>query len=134
VSIDRETGEFLDQEPRMRSTEMTPAELRAAHHAAETLTSEKFRPYMYLSGRLLPVLVARFRDDLAEALGMELRPPPRRTPVRAAKDLTSGELEALSGAVLALVTRFAILMDDPALPGLLREFRDKLMIEKATAS
>jgi hypothetical protein len=65
---------------------------------------------------------------------MELRPPPRRTPVRAAKDLTSGELEALSGAVLALVTRFAILMDDPALPGLLREFRDKLMIEKATAS
>ncbi|MCW2935659.1 MAG: hypothetical protein JWM19_6621 [Actinomycetia bacterium] len=117
----------------MRSTEMTPDELREAHHAAETLTCEKFRPYRYLSGRLLPVLVARFRDDLAEALGMELRPPPRRTPVRAAKvdDLTSGELEALSSAVLALVTRFAILMDDPALPGLLREFRDKLMIEKA---
>jgi hypothetical protein len=80
------------------------------------------------------MLLVRFCDDLAEALGMELPALPQRSrPVRAAKldDLTSSELDVFSGAVLALVTRFTGLMDDPALPKLLADFRDALVTEKA---
>lgn len=111
--------------------DMTKDALREAHNAADTLASDRYRPY--LPGRLLPLLVARFRDDVAEALGMVLPPLPQRPPVRAVKlqDLTSTELDTLSGAVLTLVTRFAACMDDPELPGLLRDFRDALIIEKA---
>jgi hypothetical protein len=112
--------------------EMTSDELREAHSAADTLTREKFRSY--LPGRMLPMLVGKFRDDMAEALGMELPPLPQRSrPARVAKldDLTSAELDTLSDAVLVLMTRFTTLMDDPLLPELLREFRDALVIEKA---
>jgi hypothetical protein len=107
-------------------------ELREAHDAADTLVSEKFRSY--LPTLMLPMLLGRFRDDMAEALGLPLPELPQRSgSVRAARldDLTSGELDALSGAVLALVTRFTALMDDPVLPKLLRDFRDALVIEKA---
>jgi hypothetical protein len=113
-------------------TEVRPEELREAHDAADTLISERFRSY--LPGRMLPMLLGKFRDDVAESLGMELPPLPRRSgPVKAVKldDLTSSELGTLSGAVLVLVTRFTALMDDPLLPELLREFRDALVIEQA---
>ena len=116
----------------MHSTEMTTDELREAHDAAGTLISEKFRGY--LPGRMLPMLLGRFRDDMAEALGLELPPLPRRSgPGRAGKldDLTSAELDALSGAVLTLVMRSTALMDDPLLPELLRQLQDGLMVEKA---
>jgi hypothetical protein len=111
--------------------EMTPGQLQDAHDAADTLASEKSRPY--LPGRLLPLLVARFRDDVAEALGMALPPLPQRPPGRVAKpsEMTNGELDTLCGAVLTLVVRFTACMDDPALPRLLRDFRDALIIEKA---
>lgn len=113
-------------------TEVRPEELREAHDAADTLISERFRSY--LTGRMLPMLLGKFRDDLAESLGMDLPPLPRRPgPVRAAKldDLTSSELSTLSGSVLVLLTRFTTLMDDPLLPELLREFRDALVIQQA---
>lgn len=113
-------------------TEVRPEELREAHDAAETLISERFRSY--LPGRMLPMLLGKFHDDVAESLGMELPPLPRRSgPVKVVKldDLTSSELGTLSGAVLILVTRFTTLMDDPLLPKLLREFRDALFIEQA---
>ena len=113
-------------------TEVRPEELRQAHAAADTLISERFRSY--LPGRMLPMLLGKFRDDVAESLSMQLPPLPRRSgPVKAVKldDLTSSELGTLSGAVLVLVTRFTTLMDDPLLPELLREFRDALVIEQA---
>jgi hypothetical protein len=112
-------------------TEVRPDDLREAHEAAGVVASERYRPY--LPGRLLPVLVARFRDDVAEALGMELPPLPQRAPVRAAKlgELTSAEFDTLSGAVDALVTRFTVCMDDPALPQMLASFREELAAEKA---
>jgi hypothetical protein len=105
--------------------------LREAHDAAGTLVSDRYRSY--LPGRLLPLLVERFRDEMAEALSMRLPPLPQRPPVRPVKlaDLTSSELHELSGAVLTLVTRFSACMDDPELPRLLRDFRDALVIEKA---
>ena len=60
----------------MRSlTKMTDDELKEAHHAADVLISEKFRSY--LPGRMLPMLLGRFRDDIAEAMGMEVPPLPR---------------------------------------------------------
>jgi hypothetical protein len=109
----------------------TDSDLRDAHDAADVVASQMFRPY--LPGRLLPVLVARFRDDTAEALHMELPPLPRRPPVRAAKldELTSGEFAALWGAVDALVERFIACMDDPELPRLLAGFREELAAERA---
>jgi hypothetical protein len=110
---------------------MTDDELREAHRAADTLTTDKYRAY--LPGRLLPLLIARFRDDVAEALGMQLPSLPQRSAVRAVKldDLTSAELDTLTGSVVVLVTRFAACMDDPALAPALRDFRDALVIEKA---
>jgi hypothetical protein len=115
----------------MRAAEMTPDQLTEAHEAAEVLTSEKFRPY--LSSRVLPPLVTRFRDDAARALGMALPPLPQRHPVSAMKleALTSTELDALTGAVVTLATRFTALMDDPVLPERLRDLRDLLTTEKA---
>ena len=109
----------------------TDSDLRDAHEAADVVASETFRPY--LPGRLLPVLVARFRDDAAEALGLELPPLPRRPPVRAARldELTSGEFAALRGAVDALVERFTACMDDPELPRLLVSLREDLVAERA---
>lgn len=115
----------------MRVTaEARPEELRQAHEA-DTLISERFRSY--LPGRMLPMLLGKFRDDVAESLGLELPPLPRRSgPVKAVMldQLTSSELGTLSGAVLILVTRFTALMDDPLLPELLREFQDALVTEK----
>ena len=117
----------------MRATaEVRPEDLREAHDVADTLISERFRSY--LTGRMLPMLLGKFRDDVAESLGMELPPLPQRPgPVKVVKldDLTSSELGTLSGAVLVLVTRFTTLMNDPLLPELLREFRDALVIEQA---
>jgi hypothetical protein len=113
-------------------TEMTTDELREAHDAADTLVSERLRSY--LPGRMLPMLLGKFRDDLAEALGVPLPELPNRSgSVKVVKldDLTSSELDMLSGAVLVLVTRFTTLMDDPLLPKLLRDLRDALVIEKA---
>lgn len=59
--------------------------------------------------------------------------PHRAGQVRAVTldDLTTAELTDVSGAVLALVTRHADTMGDPALPELLRDFRDALVIENA---
>jgi hypothetical protein len=109
---------------------MAPGELEDARHAAETLISEKFRSY--LPGRMLPMLLGRFRDDIVESLELPALPQ-RSGPVRAAKldELTSTEFDTLSGAVVILVTRFISLMSDPLLPELLRELRDALVIEKA---
>ncbi len=113
-------------------TEVGPDELREAHHAADMLISETFRSY--LPGRMLPMLLGKFRDDVAKFLAMELPPLPQRSGrVKVVKldDLTSSELGMLSDAVLVLTTRFTALMDDPLLPKLLREFRDALVIDKA---
>jgi hypothetical protein len=118
--------------PRMRiPAKITASDLREAHQAADTLASEQYRPY--LPGRLLPLLVARFRDEVAEALGMELPPLPKRPPVRPAKlsELTSREFGIVLGAVGTLVERFTPCMDDPELPRLLRDLRDALLVEKA---
>jgi hypothetical protein len=112
------------------SGEVTTDELRQAHQAADTLASEWYRPY--LPGRLLPLLIARFRDDTAEVLGMPLPPLPQRSPTRAAKlsELTSGELAVLWEAVDTLVERFIPCMDDPEVPRLLAAFREELVAER----
>lgn len=113
-------------------SELTKDQLTEARDSADKLISEKYRSY--LPGRLLPLLLSRYRDDLAEALGMPLPELPHRAgSVRAVKldELTTGELSDLSGTVLTLVTRYADTMDDPALPDLLRDFRDALVIEEA---
>jgi hypothetical protein len=110
---------------------LTDSDLADAHDAADLVASEKYRPY--LPGRMLAMLVARFRHDAAEALGVEL-PPLRRRPAASARrldELTSAELGALSDAVDALVDRFTPCMDDPALPQLLGSLREELIAERA---
>jgi hypothetical protein len=109
--------------------EISPDELREAHDAADTLVSEKFRGY--LPGRMLPMLLSKFRDDARDALGMELPP---RLPVRARHQkleaLTDPELEAITGHVAILLDKFASFMDDPALPEALGDFRADLTTER----
>jgi signal transduction histidine kinase len=121
------------QETTMHAAKTAADDLRDAYAAADVLVSEAFRKYLFTSGRLLPVLVARFRDDMAEALGMELPEIPRRNGhVRPAKldDLTSAEFGTLWGAIDALVERFTSVMDDPELPRLLRALRAELVRER----
>jgi hypothetical protein len=111
----------------------TDSDIRDAREAADVLVSETFRKYLFLSGRLLPVLVGRFRDDLTETLGMPLPEIPRRNgQVRPAKldHLTSSEFIAIWGAVDALIERFTPLMDDPELPRLLSALREELVSER----
>jgi hypothetical protein len=112
----------------------TDSDIRDAREAADVLISEPYRKYLFTSGRLLPVLVARFRDDLTEALGMELPEIPRRNgQVQAARldHLTSSEFSVIWGAVDALIERFTSLMDDPELPRLLAALREELVSERA---
>jgi hypothetical protein len=113
------------------TTEVGPDELREARDAADTLISARFR--RYLPGRMLPMLIAKFRDDCTEAMRLPLPPLPQRPPVRPAKldDLTSSELAPLWGAVDAILERFTVCMDDPALPKLLAELRTSLVTERA---
>lgn len=116
-------------------SELTKDQLTEAHDSADKLISEKYRSY--LPGRLLPLLLSRYRDDLAEALGLPLPDLPHRAGQARAvtiSELTTGELNEMSGAAQALATRYADTMDDPALPGLLRDFRDVLVIEEADRS
>jgi hypothetical protein len=113
-------------------SELTKDQLTQAHDSADMLISEKYRSY--LPGRLLPLLLGRYRDDAADALGLPLPELPHRAGqarVVTIGELTTGELEEVSAAVQALATRYADTMDDPALPDLLRDFRDALAIEKA---
>jgi hypothetical protein len=78
-------------------------------------------------------MVARFRDEVAEALGLEVSPLPQRPPARAAKvgELTSTEFDALWGAVDALVDRFTPMMNDPEALRQLASFREELARERA---
>lgn len=115
----------------MRSlTELQPDALKVACDAAGVLIAKKaFLP----PGGLLLMLLSRFRDDIADALGNgEPGEKPKPLPLRGREhssldELTSVELDAVSGAVMILLQgRFTVVMDDPALPGLLEEFQDKL--------
>jgi hypothetical protein len=117
----------------MHAAKMTIDDLRDAHEAADVLISEPYRKYLFTAGRLLPLLVGRFRDDLAEALDLERTEIPRRDgQVRAVRldDLTSSEFSVIWGAVDALVERFTGLADDPEFPRLLSAFREELVREK----
>jgi hypothetical protein len=113
-------------------TQVRPDELREAHDAADVLISMRFRSY--LPGRMLPMLLRKFGEEVAKSLGMELPPLPQRSgPVKFVKlnDLTRSEFGTLSDSVFVLLARFTALMDDPLLPKLLCEFRDALVIETA---
>jgi hypothetical protein len=117
----------------MRSlTELPPDALKVAHDAAEALIYKKaFLP----PGGLLVMLLGRFRDDIREVLGNGIDAtgelPRRGREHRSLDELTSVELDTVAGAVAILLQdRFAKSMDDPALPKLLDEFRDKLTDQK----
>jgi hypothetical protein len=59
------------------------------------------------------------------------RYPGRGKVVRSLDELTSVELDTVSGAVMILLQdRFTRVMDDPALPKLLDELQDKLTDQK----
>lgn len=114
----------------MRYLEELPlTDVRAARDAAQTLAS--FKAYMPPGGLLL-MLASKFADDAGDVLGIEAGPVPRRGRERRPLDeLTSAELDTVAGAVSTLLQDFTKVMDDPALPRLLREFRDGLDAQKA---
>jgi hypothetical protein len=110
-------------------TELPKDELKVALEAADALMQHKsFLP----RGGLLLMLVSRFRDDTREALGMEPeRLPGRGKMFRSLDELTSVELDTLAGAVDTLLQdRLTVVMDDPELAKLLREFQGRLNDQK----
>lgn len=110
-----------------RLEELTPEQLAQIRESAETLLSERYRAYV--PGGLLPMMIGRFRDDAAEALGIPLADPPQGSGhIRQVSldELTSSELQRLTHVVLLLLT-YADTMTDPGLPELLREFRGELV-------
>jgi hypothetical protein len=114
----------------MRSlAELPKDELKVAHDAAETLMS--FMKYMPPGGLLL-MLVSKFADDIRDVLQMPCEGAPHRKRERKSLDeLTSVELDTVSGAVVILLQdRFTRVMDDPALPERLREFDTALTGQK----
>jgi hypothetical protein len=111
-------------------SELTPEQLTEAKKSADILLSETYRSY--LPGRLLAVVLSRYRDDAAEALGLPVPELPRRAgQVRKVTldELTTHELHEITHVVLMILT-YADTMDDPALPELLRKFRDDLKVQK----
>ena len=103
--------------------------LKVALDASDALMQQKsFLP----RGGLLLMLVSRFRDDTREALGMEPERYPGRGQVfRSLDELTSTELDTVSGAVTILLQpRFTAVMDDPELSKLLDEYRGRLNDQK----
>jgi hypothetical protein len=114
----------------MRSLTDLPADaLQVARDAAQALM--RFKAYMPPGGLLL-MLVSKFADDAGDALDIEREPLPQRGRERRSLDeLTSVDLNTVAGAVGILLHRFTGYMDDPALPKLLREFRDGLEGQEA---
>jgi hypothetical protein len=109
-------------------TSLPTDELRLAQQTAETLI--RFKAYLPPGGLLL-MLVSKFRDDIRDVLGMEIGGLPRRgTDRRSLDELTSVELNTVTGATGILLDRFEPYMDDPALPRLLTDFREALNDQK----
>jgi hypothetical protein len=111
------------------ATELSTDALRVARDCADTLI--KFKAY--LPGRLLFRLLSKFGDDIRDALGVERGGLPHRGRERKSLgELTGIEFGSVWGAVIILLQdRFTAVMHDPALPKLLRDFRDSLNGEKA---
>src|SRR5262249_9162260 len=85
----------------------------------------------YLPGRMLAMLLSKFRDDMRDVLGMELPPRlPTRVRNQELEALTDAELGMLDGHVAVLLGKFAGYMDDPALPEALGNFRTDLTAER----
>lgn len=105
-------------------------QLKEIKTKADLLLSEKHRGY--LPGRMLAMLLGKYRDDVTEALGLPVPPLPRRDgQLRKAglDEMTLAELAEATQAVLLLVNHTGT-MDDPALPVYLREYRDALIAQK----
>jgi hypothetical protein len=109
-------------------SELSLPELDEARHATETLMSGKLR--RYIPGRMLPVLLSKFNDDLRDMLGMELCPRPPAIQQYKLDMLTDVELDTVNGSVSILLDRFADFMDDPALPKFLGDLRALLATER----
>jgi hypothetical protein len=94
--------------------------LKVALNSAETLLT--FRAFT-APGGMFVMLLGRFRDDVREALEMEvLRPAQRGTTHLPFGELRSIELSTMGGAVTILLqARFKSRMDDPMLIQMLEE-------------
>jgi hypothetical protein len=103
--------------------------LTVALEASDSLV--QLKEFLPRSGLLL-MLVSRFRDDTRESLGMEAERYPGRGQVfRSLDQLTTAELDTVSGAVGTLLQdRFTAVMDDPELSKLLAGFQDRLYDQK----
>lgn len=99
-------------------------QLTTARSATEAVMKLK----AYLPSGLLLMLLGRWRDEVDDALDMKRGELPSRGKERRTLDqLTSAELDTLSGAVAILTeVRFTSTMDDPELPKRLGEFRKAL--------
>jgi hypothetical protein len=114
----------------MRSlTELPKDQLTTARTAADAVM--RLKAYLPPGGLLL-MLLGRWRDEVGDALGIKRGDMPTRGKERRSLDeLTSVELDTLSGAVGILAeVRLTATMDDPELPKQLREFGKALDDQK----
>src|ERR1700677_4215541 len=110
---------------------LAPDALKVALESAETLlTFRDFTP----PGGLFVMVLGAFRDELREALCMEvLRPAVRGHHSRPLDELRSIELSTMAGAVMILrQPRFTRVMDDPELILRLEEMESELDARKRT--
>ena len=109
-------------------SELPEDELKVAHDAAETLIDSR----EYLPAGMLVMLLGRFRDDIREALDMEVGDQARRgREVKSLDELTTVELGSLRGAVMILLqARYTAVMDDPELPKQLAAYYDALEVQR----
>jgi hypothetical protein len=108
--------------------QMTPDELQVARDAAETLI--RFRAYLPPDAMLI-MLAGRFRNDIRDVPGMGTEGRAHRgRESRSLDELTSIELDTVSGSVDMLLERFTPFMHGPELIRLLNALRDSLNAQK----
>jgi hypothetical protein len=109
--------------------ELDQDKLNEARQCAGALIA--FKAYMPPDGTLL-MLIGKFRDDVKDLMEAERDPAPKRGTERHPLDeLTSTELDTISGSAGILLNNFTPYMDDPLLPRLLRRYHADLSAQKA---
>jgi len=109
--------------------ELDQDKLKLARQCAGTLIT--FKAYLPPDGTLL-MLIGKFRDDVLDVMDADRDPIPKRGTERHPLDeLTSIELDTISGSAGILLDSLIFYMDDPALPRLLRKYQADLNAQKA---
>jgi hypothetical protein len=114
--------------PTRHLTELDRTAVDLVMHSVDMIM--RYRAYTP-GGGMLVILLGKFRDDVWETRHKTQLPRiGRGTQHLPLAELDLSQVDALIDSATALIDRFGPYMDDPALSGLLTEFRDALNFEK----